>query len=57
MPKGKANTRFDFNKNHKTGKEIGCEFENSTWCNLPKNKRCKHCIRCVDGRKACMVTC
>jgi len=41
--------RWDF-------KNGGCEYEYRTWCNLPKYKRCKHCIRCVDGSKACEVT-
>lgn len=56
MPKGKAKSRFDFKKDHKTGKEKGCKYEDGTWCNLPKYKRCEHVIRCVDGSKACEVT-
>lgn len=56
MPKGKAKSRYNFEKNPKTGKEIGCEYENGSWCNLPKFKRCEHCMRCVDGSKACYVT-
>lgn len=49
MTKGKANTKFDFNK--KT-----CEYENGTWCDLPKYKRCEHVLRCKDGSKACGIT-
>lgn len=49
MPKGKAKSRFDFDK--KT-----CEYEDGSWCNLPKFKRCEHCMRCKDGSKACYVT-
>jgi hypothetical protein len=56
MPKGKANSRFSFKTDPKTGKSKGCQYEDGTWCNLPKYKRCEHCIRCVDGSKACYVT-
>lgn len=56
MSRGKAKTRFNFEKDLKTGKEIGCEYEKGTWCKLPKYKRCEHCIRCVDGSKACSIT-
>jgi hypothetical protein len=52
----KVNSRFDFTIDEKTGKEKGCEYENKTWCNLPKYKRCKNCLRCVDGSKACEIT-
>ncbi len=55
MPKGKAKSRFNFDKDQKTGKEIGCKYENGTWCDLPKYKRCEDCIRCIDGTKACYV--
>jgi hypothetical protein len=55
MSKGKAKSRFNFDKDKK-GNEIGCEYEDGSWCNLPKYKRCEHCIRCVDGSKACQVT-
>ncbi len=49
MPKGKAKSRYDFEK--KT-----CEFiHQESWCNLPKFKRCKHVIRCADGSKACYI--
>ena len=56
MPKGKAKGRFNFDKDEKTGKEKGCEYEDGSWCNLPKYKRCEYCIRCADGSKACCVT-
>lgn len=56
MPKGKAKSRFDFTIDEKTGKEKGCEYEDGTWCNLPKYKRCESCLRCIDGSKACEVT-
>jgi hypothetical protein len=56
MPQGKSKGRYNFSINKKTGKSIGCEFENGTWCNLLKYKRCKYCIRCDDGSKACEVT-
>lgn len=56
MSKGKAKSRFNFKKDEKTDKAIGCEYENNTWCDLPKYKRCEHCMRCVDGSKACYVT-
>ncbi len=48
MKKGKLKSRYDFDKEY-------CEFEDQSWCNLPKYKRCKHCIRCKDGSKACEV--
>lgn len=54
--KGKAKPRFNFGKDPKTGKSIGCQYENGSWCDLPKYKRCKHCIRVTDGTKACEVT-
>lgn len=57
MPRGKAKSRFNFNEDEKTGKLIGCEFENSTWCNLPKYKRCEDCMRLKGGGKACYITC
>lgn len=47
--KGKAKTKWDFKNN-------SCQFEDGTWCKLPKGKRCEHIIRCVDGSKACRVT-
>ncbi len=50
MAKGKAKSRFNFND------KTGCEYENGTWCFLPKFKRCVDCIRCADGSKACRVT-
>ena len=56
MPKGKPRSRFDFTLNPMTGKSNGCEYENGTWCNLPKYQRCHHCIRCIDNTKACRVT-
>lgn len=56
MPKGKAKSRFNFEIDEKTGKEIGCQYEKGTWCELPKYKRCEHCIRCVNGDKSCEVT-
>jgi hypothetical protein len=56
MPKGKAKRRFNFNKDMKSGKEVGCEFENGTWCKLPKGERCRDVIRLKDGNKACQVT-
>ena len=56
MPKGKAKSRYNFDKDTKTGKEIGCKYENGTWCELPKHKRCEDCMRCSDGSKACYVT-
>lgn len=56
MPRGKAKTRFNFEIDPKTKKSFGCVYENSTWCDLPKGKRCEHCMRCKDGSKACYVT-
>lgn len=52
----KIKGRFNFEISKETGKEIGCEYENGSWCKLPKFKRCKYCIRVVDGSKACEVT-
>jgi len=49
MPRGVAKSRYDFDKDC-------CEYENGTWCSLPKFKRCEHCLRCIDGSKACEVT-
>ena len=49
-------SRYNFGVDPKTKDEIGCQYEDGTWCNLPKFKRCKHCMRCVDGSKACGVT-
>lgn len=46
MPRGKAKSRFDKEKDQ-------CEFEKSSWCELPKWKRCSYCLRLADGRKAC----
>lgn len=54
LAKRKAKSRYNFTK--KKGNEIGCKYENGTWCDLPKFKRCEDCIRCVDGSKACGVT-
>lgn len=54
MPKGKAKTKYNFNKTADI--EKGCQYEDGTWCNLPKFKRCEHCIRCTNGNKACCVT-
>jgi len=48
MPKGKAKTKWDFEKNK-------CEYEDDYWCKLPKYKRCEDCIRCTDGSKACQI--
>lgn len=46
MPKGKTKSRFDSKKN------------NGNWCNLPKYWRCLHCLRTIDGSKACeIMTC
>lgn len=53
MSKGKAKSRWNFN--HKKN-EKGCKYENGTWCDLPKFKRCANIIRCSDGSKACEVT-
>ena len=50
MPRGKAKSKYDFKKDY-------CEYEDGTWCNLPKYKRCEDVIRCEDGSKACYVTC
>jgi len=55
MPKGIASGRWGFALSDKEGKK-GCEYENGTRCDLPKFKRCIHCIRCVNGDKACGVT-
>lgn len=56
MPKGKAKSKFDFSIDLSTNKSRGCDFLiNGSWCNLPKYKRCKDCLRCVDGSKACNV--
>jgi hypothetical protein len=56
MPKGKAKTKFDFTIDPKTGKSKGCQYENGTWCKLPKHGRCENVIRCQNGDKACEVT-
>ena len=57
MPKGKANSRFNFIEDSaNTNKPYGCKYENGTWCKLPKFKRCMHVIRCKNGDKACEVT-
>lgn len=48
--------RYNYEIDHKTGKEIGCEYEDGTRCDLPKYKRCENCIRYTDGAKACKVT-
>jgi hypothetical protein len=48
MSKGKAKSKYDFKLNK-------CEFENQTWCNLPKHKKCEDCIRNTDGTKACNI--
>ncbi len=56
MPKGKAKSRFDFTIDPKTNKSKGCKYlVDGSWCDLPKYKRCKDCLRCVDGSKACYV--
>jgi len=47
--KGKPKSRW----NDKTD---SCEHENGSWCKLPKHKRCKDCLRCTDGSKACEMT-
>lgn len=49
MSKGKAKSKFDFENNK-------CQYEDNTWCKLPKLKRCEDCIRLIDGSKACRVT-
>jgi len=36
--------------NHKTD---SCEYEDGSWCKLPKFKHCKFCMRLTDGTKAC----
>ena len=48
MPRGKAKGRWDF-------KIKWCTYKDRPRCNLPKYKRCEHCIRCKDGRKVCGV--
>lgn len=56
MPKGKTKSKFDFTIDRKTGQSKGCTYLfQGSWCNLPKYKRCEHCIRCVNGDKACQV--
>jgi len=30
-----------------------CPHADSSWCNLPKYKHCKFCLRLKDGSKAC----
>jgi len=56
MPRGKAKSKFNFEIDEKTVDSIGCEFVvNGNWCDLPKFKRCEHCIRCIDGSKDCQV--
>jgi hypothetical protein len=49
LKKREIKSRYNFEKET-------CEYESGTWCNLPKYKRCKDCIRCTNGDKACMVT-
>lgn len=49
MPKGKPKSKYDYTIDNKTGKEKGCEFETSGWCNIPKYKRCEDCLRGKDG--------
>ena len=48
MSKGNAKSRYNFEKDY-------CEYENDSWCNLPKYKRCEHCLRLINGDKACYV--
>jgi len=55
MPKGKAKSRFCFTIDRNTNKVKGCKYENQSWCDLPKFKRCSDCLRLADGRKACYV--
>lgn len=53
MPKGKAKSKFDFEK----GK---CEHEDSGWCNLSKGKRCGDRLLILQkhgGGAACRLTC
>ena len=45
---GKIKSKYDYEKEY-------CEYENQSWCELPKFKRCKDCIRNEDGTKACYV--
>jgi len=40
-------------KSRWNGRTNSCEYENSSWCNLPKFKRCERCMRCTDESKAC----
>ena len=49
MPRGKAKGRWDFKAKY-------CTYEFNTWCNLPKYKRCEHCIRCKGSSNACGIT-
>ena len=55
MPKGKAKSKFNFEIDKATGKEIGCIYLDNSWCKLPKYKRCEDCIYVSDGSKACYV--
>jgi len=48
MPKGIAKSKFDFKNNN-------CEYLINGWCNMPRKKRCPHCLRIDDGTKACEV--
>lgn len=46
MPKGKAKSKYNYETDY-------CEYENQSWCELPKGMRCEDCIRLPDGSKAC----
>jgi hypothetical protein len=52
MARGPIKTKFDYKKNT-------CKYENQSWCDLPKYKKCPDCIisHNVSGKiiKACMV--
>lgn len=49
MTKGKPGSRYNFEMER-------CEFsKKDTWCHLPKNKRCEHCLCILDGSKVCEI--
>jgi hypothetical protein len=49
-------TAIEMGKGSKWNPETeSCEFERGSWCDLPKYKHCKHCMRLPNGDKACEI--
>jgi hypothetical protein len=46
--KRKFKSKWNYKKDY-------CDYQKQTWCELPKYKKCKDCIRLSDGTKACEV--